>query len=69
MPAYPTGAEANKYVEGEGRKRRVTRGQMRLAARYNAWMRGEAGLASVIAGLGGLGDKSPYHAEPAETLE
>ncbi|HXS54391.1 MAG TPA: FAD-dependent oxidoreductase [Usitatibacter sp.] len=66
---YPTVAEANKYAAGEWRKRRVTRGQMRLAARYNAWMRGEAGLGSVLAGLGALGDKSPYHGEPAETLE
>jgi pyruvate/2-oxoglutarate dehydrogenase complex dihydrolipoamide dehydrogenase (E3) component/uncharacterized membrane protein YdjX (TVP38/TMEM64 family) len=66
---YPTVAEANKYAAGEWRKRQVTRGQMRLAARYNAWMRGEAGLASVLAGLGDLGDKRPYPAEPAETPE
>jgi pyruvate/2-oxoglutarate dehydrogenase complex dihydrolipoamide dehydrogenase (E3) component/uncharacterized membrane protein YdjX (TVP38/TMEM64 family) len=69
MHAYPTVAEANKYAAGEWRKRQVTRGQMRLAARYNAWMRGEGGLGAVIAGLGGLGDKSPYRTEPAETLE
>ncbi|HUJ00177.1 MAG TPA: FAD-dependent oxidoreductase [Usitatibacter sp.] len=67
--AYPTMAEANRYAAGEWRRRRVTRGQMRLAARYNAWMRGEAGLGSVLAGLGDLGDRRPYQAGPAETLE
>jgi pyruvate/2-oxoglutarate dehydrogenase complex dihydrolipoamide dehydrogenase (E3) component len=59
MHAYPTVAEANKYVAGEWRRSRVTRGQMALAARYNAWMRGEAGLGSVLAALGSLSDTSP----------
>ena len=54
--AYPTVAEANKYVAGEWRRGRVTRGQMTLAARYNDWMRGDAGIGSVLAALGSLSD-------------
>jgi hypothetical protein len=54
--AYPTVAEANKYVAGEWRRGRVTRGQMALAARYNDWMRGDAGIGSVLAALGSLSD-------------
>jgi pyruvate/2-oxoglutarate dehydrogenase complex dihydrolipoamide dehydrogenase (E3) component len=57
--AYPTVAEANKYVAGEWRRSRVTRGQMALAARYNDWMRGEAGVGSVLAALGSLSDTAP----------
>jgi hypothetical protein len=34
---------------------------MALAARYNDWTRGEAGLASVLAGLFRLSDKRPYY--------
>ncbi len=67
--AYPTVAEANKHVAGEWRRRRVTRGQMRLAARYNDWTRGDAGLGSVLAALRGLSDTSPCQAGPAESLE
>jgi pyruvate/2-oxoglutarate dehydrogenase complex dihydrolipoamide dehydrogenase (E3) component len=62
--AYPTVAEANKYAAGEWRRRQVTRGQMELAARYNAWTRGEARLASVLGALGALSDKTPYHEPP-----
>ena len=64
--SYPTMAEANKYAAGVWRKARVTRGQMAVAERYNAWTRGEAGFASVIADLFKLSDKRPYH-DPAET--
>ena len=59
--SYPTVAEANKYAAGVWRRARVTRGQMALAARYNDWMRGEAGLGAVLAGLLRLSDKHPYH--------
>jgi len=59
--AYPTVAEANKYAAGVWRRSRVTQGQMALAERYNAWMRGDAGLASVIADVFRLSDKRPYH--------
>jgi pyruvate/2-oxoglutarate dehydrogenase complex dihydrolipoamide dehydrogenase (E3) component len=59
--AYPTVAEANKSVAGVWRRSRVTRGQMALAERYNAWTRGEAGLAGVLAGLFRLSDKHPFH--------
>jgi pyruvate/2-oxoglutarate dehydrogenase complex dihydrolipoamide dehydrogenase (E3) component/uncharacterized membrane protein YdjX (TVP38/TMEM64 family) len=59
--AYPTLAEANKYAAGVWRRSRVTRGQMALAARYNDWTRGDAGLASVLAGVFRLSDKRPYH--------
>jgi pyruvate/2-oxoglutarate dehydrogenase complex dihydrolipoamide dehydrogenase (E3) component len=58
--SYPTVAEANKYAAGNWRRRQVTRGQMELAARYNAWARGEAGLGSVLSGVGALTDKTPY---------
>ena len=64
--AYPTVAEANKYAAGVWRKARVTRGQMAVAERYNAWTRGEAGLGAVVADLFKLSDKRPYH-DPAET--
>jgi pyruvate/2-oxoglutarate dehydrogenase complex dihydrolipoamide dehydrogenase (E3) component/uncharacterized membrane protein YdjX (TVP38/TMEM64 family) len=63
--AYPTVAEANKYAAGEWRRRQVTRGQMELAARYNAWTRGEAGVGSVLGALGALSDKAPYQESPA----
>jgi pyruvate/2-oxoglutarate dehydrogenase complex dihydrolipoamide dehydrogenase (E3) component len=68
--AYPTVAEANKYVAGVWRRSRVTRGQMALATRYNEWARGAAGLGAVLASLLRLSDTRPYHdpaASPATT--
>jgi pyruvate/2-oxoglutarate dehydrogenase complex dihydrolipoamide dehydrogenase (E3) component len=59
--AYPTVAEANKYAAGVWRRARVTRGQMDVAERFNAWTRGEGGLGAVLAGLLRLSDKRPYH--------
>jgi hypothetical protein len=59
-------AEANKYVAGVWRRSRVTRGQMALAARYNEWSRGAAGLGAVVASLFRLSDTRPYH-DPAES--
>ena len=59
--AYPTVAEANKYAAGAWRRSRVTHGQMALAARFNDWTRGEAGLAAVLGALFRLSDKRPYH--------
>ena len=64
--AYPTVAEANKYAAGAWRRSRVTHGQMALAARFNDWTRGEAGLAAVLGALFRLSDKRPYH-DAAET--
>ena len=64
--AYPTVAEANKYAAGVWRRSRVTHGQMALAARFNDWTRGEAGLAAVLGALFRLSDKRPYH-DVAET--
>jgi pyruvate/2-oxoglutarate dehydrogenase complex dihydrolipoamide dehydrogenase (E3) component len=58
--SYPTVAEANKYAAGNWRRRQVTRGQMELAARYHAWTRGDAGVGSVLSGVGALTDKTPY---------
>ena len=59
--AYPTVAEANKYAAGVWRRSRVTHGQMALAARFNDWTRGDAGLAAVLGALSRLSDKRPYH--------
>ncbi|HSN20632.1 MAG TPA: FAD-dependent oxidoreductase [Usitatibacter sp.] len=66
---YPTVAEANKYAAGAWRRRQVTRGQMRVAERYNAWMRGEAGLGSVLASLAALSDRSSAHGDASPTAE
>ncbi len=62
--AYPTLAEANKNLAGVWRRARVTRGQMALAARYNEWTRGEAGLGAVLADLFKLSDTRPWHDSP-----
>ena len=59
--AYPTVAEANKYVAGEWRRSTVTQGQMALAQAYNDWMRGDGSLGGVIANLFALRDKRPYY--------
>jgi pyruvate/2-oxoglutarate dehydrogenase complex dihydrolipoamide dehydrogenase (E3) component/uncharacterized membrane protein YdjX (TVP38/TMEM64 family) len=68
--AYPTVAEANKYVAGVWKRSRVTRGQMALAEAYNRWMRGEAGIGSVLGKLFALKDKRPYDGgEVAATLQ
>ncbi len=64
--AYPTLSEANKYAAGVWRKARVTRGQMAVAERYNAWTRGDSGLGTLLANLSRLTDKTPYH-DPAGT--
>ena len=39
---------------------------MAFARSYNEWMRGEAGLGSVLGKVFGLRDKRPYH-EPVES--
>lgn len=58
---YPTWAESNKYAAGVWKRSTVTHGQMALARAFNDWARGDAGLASVVARLFGLGDKRRYH--------
>ncbi|HZZ93397.1 MAG TPA: FAD-dependent oxidoreductase [Usitatibacter sp.] len=63
--AYPTVAEANKAAAGVWRRARVTRGQMALAEAYNRWMRGDAGVGSVLAKVFALRDKRPYFTDEA----
>jgi pyruvate/2-oxoglutarate dehydrogenase complex dihydrolipoamide dehydrogenase (E3) component len=58
---YPTLAEANKYAAGVWKRKHVTQGQMALAAAFNDWTRGEAGLGAVVARVFSLGDKRPYY--------
>jgi dihydrolipoamide dehydrogenase len=60
---YPTMAEANKYAAGNWKRAHVTQGQMAFASAYQAWTRGEAGLASVLARLTALADKRPYYGQ------
>ena len=59
---YPTYAESNKYAAGVWKRSTVTQGQMAVAAAFNDWTRGDAGLGSVIAKLFALKDKRPYYA-------
>jgi len=58
---YPTWAESNKYAAGVWKRSTVTRGQMEVAAAFNDWTRGEAGLGTVIGKLFSLSDKRPYY--------
>lgn len=51
---YPTMAEANKYAAGAWKRGTVTAGQWAFLARFQAWRRGEHGLAPVIASLRAL---------------
>jgi pyruvate/2-oxoglutarate dehydrogenase complex dihydrolipoamide dehydrogenase (E3) component/uncharacterized membrane protein YdjX (TVP38/TMEM64 family) len=57
--AYPTYAEANKYVAGAWRRSRVTRGQQALLDAFQAWRRGAGTLGGVLARLPALRDKRP----------
>ncbi|MEP7068441.1 MAG: hypothetical protein ABI789_04335, partial [Usitatibacter sp.] len=59
--AYPTLPEANKFVAGIWKKKRVTQGQMAFAKTFNEWTRGEAGLAAVVGKIFSLRDKRPYY--------
>jgi pyruvate/2-oxoglutarate dehydrogenase complex dihydrolipoamide dehydrogenase (E3) component/uncharacterized membrane protein YdjX (TVP38/TMEM64 family) len=62
---YPTLSEANKYAAGAWKRAHVTQGQMAFVRRFNDWMRGDAGVGSVLAGLATLRDKRPYPEEEA----
>jgi pyruvate/2-oxoglutarate dehydrogenase complex dihydrolipoamide dehydrogenase (E3) component/uncharacterized membrane protein YdjX (TVP38/TMEM64 family) len=57
--AYPTYAEANKYVAGAWRRARVTRGQQALLDAFQAWRRGAGSLGGVLARLPALRDRRP----------
>jgi pyruvate/2-oxoglutarate dehydrogenase complex dihydrolipoamide dehydrogenase (E3) component/uncharacterized membrane protein YdjX (TVP38/TMEM64 family) len=59
--AYPTLPEANKYAAGVWKRKQVTQGQMALAAAFNDWTRGDAGLGAVLGKVFALGDKRPYY--------
>ena len=58
---YPTYAESNKYAAGVWKRATVTRGQMEVAAAFNDWTRGDAGLGHVLASLFRLKDKRRYY--------
>jgi pyruvate/2-oxoglutarate dehydrogenase complex dihydrolipoamide dehydrogenase (E3) component/uncharacterized membrane protein YdjX (TVP38/TMEM64 family) len=45
---YPTMAEANKYAAGAWKRGTVTRGQWAFLAAFQAWRRGEHGIAAVL---------------------
>lgn len=51
---YPTLAEANKYAAGVWKRGTVTRGQWSFLSVFQAWQRGEKGLASVLRALPAL---------------
>jgi len=59
--AYPTFAEANKYVAGAWRRARVTRGQWRVLEAFQAWRRGDGSLGAVLAQLPSLRDTRPAY--------
>jgi pyruvate/2-oxoglutarate dehydrogenase complex dihydrolipoamide dehydrogenase (E3) component len=63
---YPTYAESNKYTAGAWKRSTVTRGQMEVAAAFNDWTRGDAGLGHVLASPFRLKDKRRYY-EVAES--
>jgi pyruvate/2-oxoglutarate dehydrogenase complex dihydrolipoamide dehydrogenase (E3) component/uncharacterized membrane protein YdjX (TVP38/TMEM64 family) len=51
---YPTLAEANKYAAGNWKRSTVTQGQWAFLAAFQGWMRGEHGIAKVLAQLPAL---------------
>jgi pyruvate/2-oxoglutarate dehydrogenase complex dihydrolipoamide dehydrogenase (E3) component len=58
--AYPTWVEANKYVAGQWKRSKVTRGQVGFLEAFHAWGRGEGGIGGWLARLPGLlRDKRP----------
>ncbi len=63
---YPTFAEANKYAAGAWKRGRVTRGQWAVLEAFQAWRRGETGLATIIASLRALvADKRKAYSDAA----
>ncbi len=63
---YPTLAEANKYVAGNWKRSTVTKGQWAFLTAFQAWRRGEYGLAAVLGKIGALvSDKRKAYAAEA----
>jgi pyruvate/2-oxoglutarate dehydrogenase complex dihydrolipoamide dehydrogenase (E3) component/uncharacterized membrane protein YdjX (TVP38/TMEM64 family) len=63
---YPTLAEANKYVAGNWKRARVTRGQWAVLEAFQAWRRGETGVAALLGRLPALfSDKRRAYDDPA----
>jgi dihydrolipoamide dehydrogenase len=51
---YPTLAEANKYAAGNWKRATVTQGQWAFLTAFQAWRRGEYGIAAVLGKVGAL---------------